>query len=62
MAKFESCQKCRVIKNLLSPECIGQTVVIIRVANERDGRVLYEVMEDGYHGYASEECLEAINE
>lgn len=61
MAKFKSCQKCRVIKNLLSPENVGQVVVIIRVADERDGRVLYEVMEDGLHGYASEDCLELID-
>ena len=62
MAKFESGQKCRVIKNFLSPEYIGHVVTIIRVANVDFGKVLYEVDVDGMLGYASEACLEAINE
>lgn len=60
MAKFSSGQKCRVIKNFLSPEYIGQEVTIIRVANASYGKVLYEVDVDGVHGYASEKCLEPM--
>lgn len=62
VAKFESGQKCRVVKNLLSPKNVGQVVTIIRVAYERDGRVLYEVNEEGMHGYATEGCLKLIKE
>lgn len=60
MAKFESGQKCRVVKNLLAPRCIGQTVTIVKVVLEAP-RVIYLVAEeDGLKGYASEGCLEPI--
>jgi len=61
MSKFEKGQTCRVTKNLLSPQCTGQEVTVLGVAAEKDGKVMYEIDEDGMHGYASESCLEAID-
>ena len=61
-AMFESGQKCRVIKNLLAPQCVGQTVTIVKVAAEGNGKVMYEIDEGGLRGYAMESCLELIKE
>ena len=62
MSKFHVGQKCRVVKNALAPQCIGQEVTIVKAILESP-RVLYLVSEeDGLMGYASEGCLEPIKE
>lgn len=59
MAKFKKGQKCKVIHNLLAPHCVGQTVKILGVVAEKDGRVMYRIDEEGRQGYGAESCLEA---
>ena len=59
MFKFLKGQKCKVIHNLLAPHCVGQTVTILGVVAEKDGRVMYRIDEEGRQGYAAESCLEA---
>ena len=66
MKKFNPGDKCRVVKNLLSPYCIGNIVEIIGVIRESEGgKTLYKIREsddDGYYldGFAIENCLELI--
>lgn len=60
MTKFKKGQKCRVVKNLLAPQCIGMEVTILGVVGEKDGRVTYQIDEDGIQGYAAEACLESM--
>lgn len=60
MARFKKGEKCRVIKNLLSPEGIGQVVTILRIAAESEGSVLYAIEVEGMQGFAMERCLEKI--
>ena len=62
MSKYKEGQKCRVVKNLLAPECVGMTVTILGVAIENGKAVLYRVREDGMDGYAMESCLEPLND
>lgn len=62
MAKFKKGDKCRVIKNFLSPECVGHIVTIKGVNMTAEDRVYYDVEIDGYNltGIAAEGCLEPI--
>ena len=60
MTKFKKGQKCKVVANLLAPQCIGMEVTILGVAGEKDGRVTYLIDEEGMKGYAAESCLEAV--
>ena len=62
MSKYKEGQKCRIVKNLLAPSCVGQTVTILGVAIENGSAVLYRVREDEIDGYAMETCLEPLNE
>ena len=59
MTKFKKGQKCKVIANLLAPQCVGMEVTILGVVGEKDGRVMYRIDEEGLKGYAAESCLEA---
>lgn len=61
MAKFKQGDKCRVIKNLLSPSCIGDIVTVESVITTYDGRFLYAItLDNSIMGYAAEGCLELI--
>ncbi len=60
MAKFKKGQKCKVVANLLAPQCVGMEVTILGVAGEKDGRVIYRIDEEGIQGYAAEPCLESM--
>ena len=62
MGKFKAGDRCKVIKNVLSPKSIGHVVEIIGAVGKNgymtketyNGRIMY--------GYASENCLELIIE
>lgn len=68
MAKFKVGDKCRVVKNALAQQNVGQIVEIVAVI----GNHFYETREDyrdangnlwyRMKGYASEECLELVEE
>ena len=54
---FRKCDKCKVVKNALSPKCVGHTVEIIGTIVNMCYKVRHE---DGMVGYASEDCLGLI--
>ena len=65
--KYKKGDRCRIVNNLLRPECIGQTVVIESVFSERDGRVLYnaKIEDERYPDMAcvcAETCIEPLVE
>ena len=60
MSKFKSGDRCRVIKNWLSPQSIGNIVIIDSIAFETDTTTIYHIQDDEFMGYASEKCLELI--
>lgn len=65
MYKYKKGNKCKVIKNLLSPQSVGQTVIIDGVAVEKYGRVIYNAHIEGYEQInclCAETCLELLKE
>ena len=65
MAKYNKGDKCKVIKNLLAPKCIGQTVTIDSIAIEKEGSVIYNAHIEGYEHInclCAETCLELLKE
>ena len=57
MSKFNNGDKCKVVKNLLAPDCLGDVVEV--VGNfQMNGRYYYHTLQDGVKGIASENCLE----
>lgn len=62
MAKFKSGDKCRVVKNLLSPGCVG-CIVHITDGISINGKSYYKVAHMGnVKGFASEGCLELVKQ
>ena len=64
MAKYKTGDKCRVIKNFLAPDCIGQIVTIKDVAIETDGRIIYNTFIEGHEHInclTAETCLEPVS-
>ena len=59
-AKFKVGDRCRVVKNLLAPKCIGNVVEITKVLM-CNGKYYYETLEDGMKGVAAENCLSIIS-
>lgn len=59
-SKFKEGDRCRVVKNLLAPHCVGQIVVINGVALSLNGRNYYHITEGGLKGIAAENCLEKL--
>ena len=60
--KFKKGDKCKVIKNLLSPTSIGDIVEIVS-SFEVNGRIYYKTIFEGYptlEGYSAETCLEKV--
>ena len=51
-AKFKKGDRCRVVKNLLAPSCIGQMVTIVEVIGVQ--KPIYKIDDDGILGYAVE--------
>lgn len=65
MPKYSKGNKCKVIKNLLSPQSVGQTVIIDGVAVEKDDRIIYNAHIEGYEQInclCAETCLELLKE
>ena len=65
MCKYNKGNKCKIIKNLLSPQSVGQTVIIDGVAVAKDGRVIYNAHIEGYEQInclCAETCLELLEE
>lgn len=67
MAKYNKGDRCKVTKNLLAPKCVGHAVVIDSIANEKDGRILYNAhIEDPnfshFNCLCAETCLELIED
>lgn len=63
--KYNIGDKCKVIKNLLSPKSIGHTVIIDGVAVEKEGRIIYNAHIEGYEQInclCAETCLELLTE
>lgn len=62
MSKFKIGDKCRVVKNLLAPSCVG-CIVHITDCISINGKLYYKVSHMGNtKGFASEKCLELIKE
>lgn len=61
MRKFNKGDKCKVVKNLLAPECVGDIVEVTGWFSVR-GRNYYHILEEGMKGIASEGCLELVKE
>ena len=62
--KFKKGDKCKIIKNLLSPTSVGDIVEIID-SFEVNGRVYYKTIFEDYptlKGFAAESCLEKARE
>jgi hypothetical protein len=59
-AKFKVGDKCKVVKNLLAPECTGNIVEITKVLMH-NGKYYYATLEDGLKGLAAENCLSIIS-
>ena len=57
-AKFKKGDRCRVVKTLLAPSCIGQMVTIVEVIGVQ--KPIYKIDDDGILGYAVEGCLEMV--
>lgn len=65
MYKYNKGNKCKIIKNLLSPQSVGQIVIIDGVAVAKDGRVIYNAHIEGYEQInclCAESCLELLKE
>ncbi len=64
MAKFKVGDRCKVIKNALAPECIGEIIEITGIQSKKGEKVLYkaavEVEGKVFDCYASEVCLELV--
>jgi len=63
-AKFKKGDKCRVIKNLLSPASIGDIVEVVNPIEACNGKIYYNIIYPEYpsiKGFASEGCLEKVN-
>ena len=59
-AKFKVGDKCKVIKNLLANECVGDIVTITKVS-KLYGRYYYKIQhKDKIEGIASEGCLDLV--
>lgn len=63
-AKFKVGEKCKVIKNALSPKCVGDIVTILEVCITTSNKYFYKVSSDiilsngePLVGYAEEDCL-----
>lgn len=64
MRKYKTGDKCKVIKNLLDPDCVGHIVTIKDVAFEKDDRVIYNCFIKGHEHInclAAETCLEPVS-
>ena len=59
-AKFKVGDKCKVVKNLLAPRCIGNVVEITKVL-AHNGKYYYETLEGRMRGIAAENCLSIIS-
>lgn len=59
--KFKVGDRCRVIKNLFAPDCVGFEVSITDISVSRNGKYFYTTLfEKGIKGICSENCLELI--
>ena len=57
--KYKIGDKCKIIKNLLSPSNIGDMVTIIDIC--RTTKPFYTIQfNDSLKGYASENCLKLV--
>lgn len=61
MAKFKKGDRCRVIKNALAPDSVGDIVTIDSIAFQTDSSILYRIEYADMTGYASEKCLELVD-
>ena len=58
--KYKIGDRCKVIKNFLSPNNIGDIVTVIDTC--RTTNPFYTIQfNDGLKGYASENCLELVS-
>lgn len=61
--KFKTGDKCKVIKNLLSPTSVGDIIEIVNPIETSNGKIYYTIIYPEYpsiKGFASETCLEKI--
>lgn len=61
--KFKKGDKCKVIKNLLSPTSIGDIIEIVNPIEDNNGKIYYTIIHSEYpsiKGLASENCLEKV--
>lgn len=59
-AKFNVGDKCKVVKNLLAPKCIGNVVEVTKVL-AHNSKYYYEILEGDMKGIAAEDCLSIIS-
>ena len=57
--KFKKGDKCKVVKNVLAPKCVGMVVTVFATIGNNGYKVRYD---NGRTGIASENCLELFKE
>lgn len=57
--KYKKGDKCKVVKNVLAPKCVGMVVTVIATIGNSGYKVRYD---NGWIGIASENCLELFKE
>jgi hypothetical protein len=61
MAKFKKGDRYRVINNALAPDSVGDIVTIDSITFQTDSSILYRIEYADMTGYASEKCLELVD-
>lgn len=58
--KYKVGDRCKVIKNLLAPNCIGEIVTVTELLSP-ESKILRCITEDGISCIVSENCLELVS-